>query len=153
MHTVTSRWVLALACLVLGACSNLDVSDLNNVSVRLALVTGSSAGVTAGAVSAASRDPDPGPMIADRRALATDLARGDGPWVNDLAAWLALPQGLVPQLGKTLREARPVLAEALAEPLSESAFRTLLGVTLCRDEALRFHAWRRFDCAKLAPKS
>jgi len=43
------------------------------------------------------------------------LARGDGPFVSDLAERLTLPAALVPHLGEVLRAARPALEPPVAD--------------------------------------
>ena len=96
-------------------------------------------------------DKSTGRALRNRREIAVAIARGQGPFVTDLAQWLQLPDAMLPALGKALRDARPVFDEALSSELTERAFALLVGVTLCSDPTLRYHAWRRFDCDRMAP--
>ncbi len=142
--------------LALTGCSRMfDASSSesgNAVDDTLALVSSlgsiaTSVGTTGMAIDSART----GHALEQRREIKVAIARGQGPFVTDLAAWLALPDAMVPALGKALRDARPVLEPALSTDLTEHAFELLLGVALCSDPTLRYHAWRRFDCMRLAP--
>lgn len=76
----------------------------------------------------------------DTRELATDLARGDGAFVHDLAAALALPEAEVPRLGEQLRRHRPALLDALRRPAPPaervSALQAAIGSALADDPDL-----------------
>lgn len=139
---------LFLACAELQPSSDVDdplgESSLMSIASSLALGAGFAGLFT---------EPVPtGQALMNRREIALAIARGQGPFVTDLAAWLGLPEALLPALGRALREARPVLEPALSEEISVEGFQTLVGVALCRDRELRYHAWRRFQCERLVPR-
>jgi|GEM_PF-2979113 len=145
-------WLVALATL---GCGGVDLSSDGNDPIieantfafsfaGLGLSIGTTAFFTEG-------DEATGRPLGERREISLAIARGSGPFVTDLAAWLELPPKLLPDLGEALRDARPVLEEALSSELSVKAFESLLGVALCRHPRIRYHAWRRFDCEREAP--
>lgn len=138
---------------LLGACAELEpTTDMDEPLGEASILSiASSLALGAGFAGLFTRRPGNGEAVLYRREIALSIARGQGPFVTDLAAWLALPESLVPELGRVLREARPVLEPALSEEISVESFQTLLGVALCRDPVLRYHAWRRFHCERLAP--
>lgn len=152
----TSRLVpmsVAVACL--SACAGVDFSSEANDPIieantfvssfaSIGLSIGTTAFFTEGEVAT-------GQSLGERREIALAIARGSGPFVTDLAQWLELPPALLPDLGVALRDARPVLHQALSSPLTVKAFESLLGVALCRHPRIRYHAWRRFPCEQLAP--
>lgn len=148
-----ARVAIALVASQLAACAELqpssDVDDPLGESSILSVA--SSVALGAGFAGLFTRRPGTGEAVLYRREIALSIARGQGPFVTDLAAWLALPEPLVTELGRVLREARPVLEPALSEEISVEGFQTLIGVALCRDPVLRYHAWRRFHCERLVP--
>jgi len=146
--------VVALIVGVSG-CAELDVSDTSkdNDARAAAFSTGSAAALGIGLVALLTERGGTGEPVSGRRDIALAIARGQGPFVSDLAGWLELPESMLPALGECLREARPVLEAALSDSLSQKSFETLIGVALCRDERLRYHAWKRYDCARIAPLS
>lgn len=148
-----TRVAIALVAIQLAACAELrpssDVDDPLGESSILSVA--SSVALGAGFAGLFTRRPGTGEAVLYRREIALSIARGQGPFVSDLAAWLSLPEPLLPELGRVLREARPVLEPALSEEISVEGFQTLIGVALCKDPVLRYHAWRRFQCERLVP--
>lgn len=65
-----------------------------------------------------------------RRELETDLARGEGAFVSDLAAALALPDHAVPQLGAALRNHRAAILASLSAEGDARARLTAVGVAV-----------------------
>jgi len=152
------RIAAVVACATLTSCSSVDLSDVSgggndpsNETAGLLMTTFGGLGLGIGTTALFTVDDATGRPLEDRREISLAIARGAGPFVTDLAQWLELPPSLLPVLGLALREARPVLGPALEADISVASFQTLLGVALCRDPKLRFHAWRRFDCEALAP--
>jgi hypothetical protein len=147
----------ALACTVAHArCSSADLmSSDGDGDVSGAAALSSGLGLTLGFfVSGLFTEGDAaGRALESRRELSLAIARGSGPFVTDLAAWLELPPALLPELGQALRDARTALEPALAKPISLQSFETLIGVALCKSPPIRYHAWKRFNCERLVPLS
>lgn len=146
--------LVALMITAPSACGTLDVtSDADSPLGRTVLISaGIGLALSFGTLELITGDRSPvGHALEHRREVAIAIARGKGPFVTDLAAWLQLPASLVPKLGEVLRRARDVLGEALAEPIAVETFEILLGVALCGDPTLRYHAWKRFECERLVP--
>lgn len=84
----------------------------------------------------------------NERQLETDLARGEGPFIDDLAAALALNEAEVPRLGAQLRRHRATLLGAMRQSAAPTTYaeglRTALEMALAEDPALteRLHAAR-----------
>lgn len=82
------------------------------------------------------------------RAIETDLARGEGPFIDDLAQALALSKDEVPRLGAQLRRHRATLLGAMRQSASPTAYaeglRAALETALAEDPGLtgRLHAAR-----------
>lgn len=82
------------------------------------------------------------------RAIETDLARGEGPFIDDLAQALALSKDEVPRLGAQLRRHRATLLGAMRQSASPTAYaeglREALETALAEDPDLteRLHAAR-----------
>lgn len=87
-------------------------------------------------------------LATNERQLETDLARGDGPFVSDLAAALELPEGEVPRLAALLRRHRATLLGAIRQSAAPTTYaeglRTALEMALAEDPGLteRLHAAR-----------
>lgn len=82
------------------------------------------------------------------RGIETDLARGEGPFIDDLAQALALSKDEVPRLGAQLRRHRATLLGAMRQSAAPTVYaenlRTALETALAEDPALteRLHAAR-----------
>ncbi len=137
----------------LGACGSSELSTDDEALGGSAIssgVAGSLAFITTGLLTGGDTA---GRALESRREIALAIARGSGPFVTDLAAWLELPPALLPELGQALRAGRPVLEPALAQPIAVDAFERLIGIALCKHPPIRYHAWKRFNCEALSPLS
>ncbi|MFO0750716.1 MAG: hypothetical protein U1F43_34360 [Myxococcota bacterium] len=90
-----------------------DGSDTNALLITGAVVLGLSVAAT---VIALTADDDSSFSYLERhqQEVRVALARGDGPFVGDVAQRLGLPAPLIPHLGRVLRRARPDLEPELA---------------------------------------
>lgn len=152
-----TRWslliVVVLAAQALGACGSSDLSTDDEALGGTAISSGVAASLGFITTGFLTGGDTAGRALESRREIALAIARGNGPFVTDLAAWLELPPALLPELGQALREARPVLDPAMAQPIAVDAFERLVGIALCRHPPIRYHAWKRFNCEALAPLS
>jgi hypothetical protein len=153
VRAVTFRPPIAALAAALVACGSLDVSSDNDSPLGRTAVISSAVGLalsfgTTGLITGGNAA---GHALESRREVSTAIARGSGPFVTDLAAWLELPDALVPVLGGALRDARPILEPALDEPITVESFSILLGIAVCKEPKLRYHAWKRFNCERLVP--
>ena len=156
--TATDRlagWLAIVTVAVSGGCSSVDMSSSNAndpaEQAQFFITSFGAIGLGIGTTAFFTVDPATGHPLSDRREISLAIARGSGPFVTDLAHWLELPPRLMATLGETLRAARPVLEPALDAPITVRSFESLLGVALCRQPQLRYHAWKRFPCERLAP--
>lgn len=87
-------------------------------------------------------------VVMNARQTETDLARGEGPFIDDLAAALALPRDEVPRLGAQLRRHRATLLGAIRQSAAPTVYaenlREALETALAEDPGLteRLHAAR-----------
>lgn len=148
------RSFIALVSLVgCGASGAVSSSNLgNDEELALALLSTTAAGglaTTLGVITTrVNNEERPSLLVEHRREIEVSLARGQGAWIDDLAAELGLPEGLVPRLGQTLRRHREHLTEVLnQEPVRVDLWRRELGEALCCDPCLLPFASKPLDCA------
>ncbi len=75
-------------------------------------------------------------MAMNERQLETDLARGVGPFISDLAHALGLPESDVPRLGAKLRQHREALIGAMQSEGNTSTATRLLALRAAFERAL-----------------
>jgi len=147
--------VLALAC-VGSACQSSNAGFLTSSSnssdeEALLIITTSTLGAltTIGGVltTVVALEAEPSSAVQNRRQIEIDLTRGYGDWMNDLAAELGLPAGLVPHLGLALKNHRATLSDALAvTPVRIDVWQRTLADALCCDPWIYPFARNRFGC-------
>lgn len=148
---------ICIALAVATACSSSSSSGITSSSngsddetaIAALLTTAVGALSTTGGVltTVNSDSPPPSIWLANRRQIRIAIARGHGLWVDDLAAELGLPEGLVRYLGEALKRNQKTLSAVLVrEPLRVDDWERTLGDVLCCDPWLHPFARARFEC-------
>lgn len=140
------------AALVLTACQTssggLITSVADDETAVILLTTASTSLSTLGGVATTLNTgiAQRSTLVAEHRDINIDLARGSGTTIDDFAAELALPAGLVPRLGEVLRRHRDQLLTSLDGPLYRDTWHRKLADAACCDPWLYPFGRERFYC-------
>lgn len=145
----SSHFALVLS-LAVPACATNDgtfASDDDLVASIITTTVGGGVSTTGAVLGLDLSESSDDLWVANRRETEIALARGTGPWIDDVAARIALPAGLVPRLGAALHRQRDYLLGVLARDLlTTHDWMAAVGAVVCCDPWLRAFAEPRLGC-------